>query len=386
MDFSLTQDQEALKESVRDFLRKESTSEKVRAVAFGESGFDRSLWESAVGLGWTSLVVPEEFGGIGLGWVEAAIVAEQIGMHLFPSPYYSSMFATAAILAAGDDEQKKVNLSRVLEGAIATVALWEDRSFHASSINMKVRRSNGGFVLDGTKLFVTDGEVADLVVVAAAAGDAVPASDDPSGRVALFVVESPNPGLSVESLPVVDKTRRMSALKFDGVEVPESAYLNAVAPSSLGPLQARPVDVMRDRACLYIAGEQTGIAARCLEMSLEYAKQRNQFGKPIGSYQAVSHKLADMFVWVEHARSLLYHAAWCADHDPAMAPTAAWEAKVIATQAAERATADGIQIHGGIGFTWEHDLHMYFKRARANSVLVDENRLLLDVLSKHRHG
>lgn len=369
MNFSLTPEQQALRSAVRDFLTSECGSDVVRRLFASEDGFDPELWAKVARQGWTGLIIPERYGGVGLGWVECALVAEETGRALFPGPYLSCLLASAALLEGGTEEQKSAYLPRIAEGSLlATVALFEGRDPDLASIRMKARPSNGGYAIDGTKLFVTDGAVADLLVVAVEESDGL----------GFLAVEADRPGISREELPVVDRTRRQAAITFREVEVPSSAGLSA-GPAGL-------VERVRDRAVLFAAGELTGVARRCLEMSAEHAKTRQQFGRAIGVYQAVSHKIADMFLAAEHATSLLYYAAWAADHDPGAASVAAWEAKGWASQAASRAAADGIQVHGGMGFTWEHDLHLYFKRAKANEVLFSDIRHLRDLISRHRHA
>lgn len=373
MDFAFTSDQQALRESVRDFLQAECTSSRVRTFFESEDGTDPALWEKVVGLGWPGLTLPEKFGGIGLGWVEASLLGEEMGRFLFPSPYMSTLLVATAIQLGGTDEQKERFLPKFAAGSLTgALALFEGRSMHPEDIRIKARPSEGNVVLDGKKLFVADGHVANLLLVAVQ-GDEGPG---------FVIVESSAPGVKIEPLPVVDMTRRQSAISFSEVEVPRSLQL---------PGRAYLFDRIRDRMLLFLAAENSGIARRVFEMSVEYAKTRQQFGKPIGIFQGVSHKLADMYMSVEHATSLVYYAAWVADQaDQAdlasqsqhEAGVAAWRASLWCAGAARRASADGIQIHGGIGFTWEHDLHMYFKRARANQFICSEPSIVTDLLAQ----
>jgi len=361
MDFALTQDQETLRSSVRDFLQKECASTVVRRACDSDQPYDVELWRKAADLGWPGLCIPEEYGGVGLGWTETALLAEEMGRALFPGPYLSTLLSATAILAGGNEETKQRYLPKLADGSfIGAVALFEGRGDRPEDIRLKARPSDDGYVLDGVKLFVTDGTAADVIVVAAAGENSLQ----------YFVVDSTDRGVSTEALPVVDRTRRQAAISFAEVQVPSSNMLDG-----------QIFEFLRDRAALFIAAEQTGIARRCMEMSVEYAKTRQQFGKPIGVYQAVSHKLADMYMLVEHATSLVLFAAWAADEDNQTCSLAAWRAKVWASRAAKAATGDGIQIHGGIGFTWEHDLHLYFKRAKANEVLISDSLALKELIA-----
>lgn len=372
MDFAFTADQQALRESVRDFLHAECTSSRIRTFYDSKEGTDTDLWEKVVGLGWPGLTLPEKFGGIGLGWVEACLLGEEMGRFLFPGPYLSTLAVATAIQLGGTDEQKERYLPRFAEGSsTGAIAFFEGRSTHPEDIRIKARPSEAQIVVDGKKLFVADAHVADLLLVA------VQGEHGPG----FVVVDSSSAGVDAEQLPVVDRTRRQCAVTFSEVQVPKSEQL----PSN-------PVlfDRIRDRMLLFLAAEGSGIARRVFEMSVEYAKTRQQFGKPIGIFQGVSHKLADMYMSVEHATSLVYYAAWAADQsDPddlnsqshLDAGLAAWRASAWCSRAARQATADGIQVHGGIGFTWEHDLHMFFKRARADQFVCSEPTVVNDLIA-----
>lgn len=372
MDFAFTADQQALRDSVRDFLQAECTSSRIRTFFDSEEGTDASLWEKVVGLGWPGLTLPEKFGGIGLGWVEACLLGEEMGRFLFPGPYLSTLAVATAIQLGGTDDQKERYLARFADGSITgSVALFEGRSTHPEDIRMKPRPSDRGVVLDGKKLFVADGHVADVLLVAVQ-GDGGPG---------FVLVDRASSGVEVEQLPVVDRTRRQCAVGFSEVQV---------AASDVLPNSSQLFDRVRDRILLFLAAESSGVARRAFEMSVEYAKTRQQFGKPIGIFQGVSHKLADMYMSVEHATSLVYYAAWVADQsdaddlgsqDQLDAGLAAWRASHWCSRAARQATADGIQIHGGIGFTWEHDLHMFFKRARADQFVWSEPTAITDLIA-----
>jgi len=329
VDFSLTPDQEALRSSIRDFLKAECTSEVVRRAADSD-GFDRGLWTKVSALGWPGLIISETFGGIGSGWVEACLLAEELGRFLFPGPLTMSFVATAILLDKGTEEQKRLLLPEVAEGrSILTFAFPASTSVDDGS--------------SSAEWIVPFGEAADRVVLL----------DGSENAVVLTPAE-----LQMFPLPVVDRTRPLAAV--------------SVGQFSKGV----DMGIGLNRAALLLAAESAGIVRKCLEMCVEYTKTRQQFGKPIGSYQAVSHKVADMFLAAEHAVSLFYFAAWLADTDPTKAPAAAWRAKLWSDRAACTSALDAIQVHGGIGFTWEHDLHLYLKRAKSNEVLASTPREL----------
>lgn len=368
MDFALTSDQEALRSSVREFLESEGSLAIARKV-YGGAEPDSGLWKKAAEMGWTGLVVPEALGGAGLGWLEAALVAEQNGRFLFPGPFISTQVAVAALTFAGRTDW----IAKIADGSVVpAIAIYEGRSMHRKDVNIKARAASDGFVIDGTKLFVGDGVIADIFLTAVRLEDGW----------GIAIVPKSAQGTEVSGLPVIDKTRPQASVTFREVSIPEEDMIR----DERGLI----IDRLRDRACILIAAEQAGVSRKCLELSTEYAKTRIQFDKPIGTYQAVSHKLSDMFLATEHATSLSYFAAWSADQctgDPDLtgpahtgAAVAAWRAKLWASQAATRASADAIQVHGGIGFTWEHDLHMYFKRAHSNEILFDEPGQLLDLV------
>lgn len=334
MDFDLTSDQVALSSSVRDFLTKEYPREVMRRIADSDVGFDRDLWQKVGGLGWAGLIIPEAYGGAGLGWFEASLLFEQTGRSLFIAPLLPAFLCAAALMHAGTDEQKQRFLPSIAEGSIIAVLAWEE-------------------------LFVVDGCIADQLYVV---------RDDH-----MVIVEAKDS--QVERLQVVDPTRRQAKVKVGH----PAADDNVLRGDGL-------LHRVRDIACLLIAAEQSGITRAVMEMSIDYAKTRRQFDKPIGAYQAVSHKIVDMYTGAEHATSLVYHAAWAADHSPQEAGLSAGRARAWADQAACDATASAIQVHGGIGFTWEHDLHLYYKRARSNRVLLSEPGPLWQRISRSAHG
>jgi alkylation response protein AidB-like acyl-CoA dehydrogenase len=364
MDFGFSQEQELLRQTARSFLEKECPSGFVRRMMDDPAGTTDEFWRRLAELGWLGLIYPEAYGGVGLGLVDLAVVLEEMGRAVMPGPYFSTvLLGGLALLHAGSEAQRRAWLPRIAAGeARATLALLEEEPrWDAAGITLAARPGKaGGFVLSGTKLFVPDGHTADLLIVAART--ARPAKADPDHGVSLFLVPREAPGVAAAALPTMDQTRKLAEVTFRRVGVGPEAVL--------GPLhQAWPV-VQRilDRAAVALSAEMCGGAQRVLEMCTEYAKVRVAFGRPIGAYQAIKHRCADMLVSVENAKSITYYAAWAADQDAPDAPLAASMAKAFVSDAYRKVAGDGIQVHGGIGFTWEHDLHLYFKRAKGSEV------------------
>ena len=340
MDFALSAEQAELKRSARRFLEERCASKLVRAAAEGERGWDPMAWDGARALGWPALV--------SAGWVELAVVAEEAGRVLACLPLFSTVFLGAnALQAAGAG----ADLLRRVEEGEATAALVAGEGVTAR------READGSFVLSGETAHVIDGHTADLLVVVA--HDAGAAS--PGAGPSLFVVEGVAAGTTRRRTPTLDATRSQAAVTLRDVRVPASALVG----------DAQAVQVALDRAAIALAAESLGGAERCLEMAVDYAKTRVQFDRPIGSFQAIKHRLADMLVAVETARSAAYWAASvAASGDPAELPTAAALARSYCTEAFFRCAAECLQVHGGIGFTWEHDAHLYLRRARSSLTLL----------------
>ncbi len=344
MRFAFSEDQEELRRGARRFLATSSSSERVRAAMATERGWDDDVWKRiATELGWTALAISEAHGGMGFGWVEIAAVMEEAGRALLCAPLLSSVcLASSAIEIGGSDEMKRALLPSLADGsATATLVMSDD---------VRVRTDGDALVVDGEARHVLDGHTATWLLVAARAGD-----DD-----AIAVVSGDALGVSRRATPTMDATRRQATIRFDG------ARANPLGASSVSK---HAIAVAMDRARVALAAEQVGAAERCLEMAVDYAKTRQQFGRAIGSFQAIKHKLADVFVRVESARSAAYYAAWVAAHRPDELPAAAAMAKAYCSEAFFHAASESIQVHGGIGFTWEHDAHLYFKRARASEAM-----------------
>ena len=347
MYFDLNDEQAAIKETARDFLKARFKPERVRQLAEGDSTFDESDWKEMAELGWTGLALPEEWGGQGLGIVDLAVVMEEMGYALAPSPLFSNTIVGLALAIRGTDDQKERYLRPLAEGQLrGTPALFDTDSTGAiGDFRMEAKSNGDGVVLDGEKTLVMDADSADVFLVATSDGRR-------------HAVKSDADGVTVSPQPSLDPTRRLSNVRFEGVSV--------AAEDTLDGAQADFLPVF-DRGCVALAAEQTGIAQRTMDMAVDYAKDRQQFGRPIGSYQAVSHRCAQMLLETENARSAALYAAWTADAEPESLPLAASMAKAYASDAGWRVADAAIQVHGGIGFTWEHDLHFFLKRARANA-------------------
>jgi alkylation response protein AidB-like acyl-CoA dehydrogenase len=359
MRFALSAEQAELRRAARGYLATHWPSAQVRAVVDDASQEDPSAWRRvAAELGWASILVPEAHGGAGLGWVEATVIAEETGRALASVPFFSSVcLATNALLAAGDEAQRAAYLPRIASGDVrATLAFGDSSHVDPWAIATVAREQGDGFVLSGTKRNVVDGAAADVLLVTARA----PGTTGEKG-VALFAVHARSPGVHVERTPALDATRPLALVTLKDVHVGRAARMG----------DAAAVRRTLDRAAIALASEALGGAERCLEMATDYAKTRVQFDRPIGSFQAIKHRLADLFTAVETARSAARYAAGVADSgDDAELAVAAALAKSYCTETFFRCAAENIQIHGGIGFTWEHDAHLFLKRARGSLVLL----------------
>jgi alkylation response protein AidB-like acyl-CoA dehydrogenase len=351
MNFGFSEEQELLRQEVRKLLDAQAPMETVRAIAETPEGFSRDLWKQMGELGWLGLTIPESYGGAGLGMVDLVVVLEETGRSLLPSPLIANTLAAAAIRDFGSEAQRARWLPRLADGsAIGTIAVQEagDR-LDPAGVRLAGRRDGDGWRLTGEKIEVLDGGVADLFVVAFRTG----AGDD---EIALAVVERGAPGLEQRTTPSIDRTRRVARVRFEDVAVAADALL----PAPGAPAFAR----LLDRAAAVVTAETIGAAEAALRLTVDYARERVQFGSPIGRFQGVKHPLAEMHVDVESFKSLLYYAAWCLDQDDPETPRFVSMAKAYAGEAFARIGIDGVQLHGGVGFTWEYDIQMYLKRSK----------------------
>jgi alkylation response protein AidB-like acyl-CoA dehydrogenase len=354
MNFAFSDDQEELRRTVRAFLDAKSPETAVREQMDTEAGFDAAVWKQmAEQLGLQGLHIPEEYGGSGYTYVELGVVLEEMGRSLLCAPFFSTVVLAAnTLIHSGDDAAKAKYLPGIADGStIATLAFTEPSGkWDESGITLEATKAGDGYTLTGTKSFVLDGHTANLILVAArtAAG------------VSLFAVDADAAGLTRTALSTMDQTRKQAKLDFDQT------------PAELIDEDGKGWDVISqvlDLVVVGLAAEQVGGAQKVLDMAVEYAKVRVQFGRPIGSFQAIKHKCADMLLEVESAKSAAYYGIWCASELNDELPSVASLAKAYCSEAYFHASAENIQIHGGIGFTWEHPAHLYFKRAKSSELL-----------------
>jgi alkylation response protein AidB-like acyl-CoA dehydrogenase len=361
MDIGFSEEQELLRDTARKFLDAACTTKFVRERMATPEAMTPEFWLQIAEQGWLGINFSEDDGGSGLGLTDLVVLMEEMGRAVMPGPYLATaLLGGAAIREAGSAAQRQEYLPRIAAGEMrATLASTEPNArWDASGITMTAQPMRGGFTLSGSKLFVPDAHLADIVVVAARTRDGSTMEDG----VSLFLVPKEAAGLDVSLMPSIDETRKLCEVRFDNVAVPQTALLGELHEG--WPALAR----VYDGAAVALSAEMCGGAQRVLEMTVDYAKLRVAFGKPIGSYQGVKHKCADMLVEVENAKSLTYYAAWAVDEKQADAPLAVSMAKSYASDASRKVSNAGIQLHGGIGMTWEHDLHLYMKRAKASEV------------------
>jgi alkylation response protein AidB-like acyl-CoA dehydrogenase len=362
MNFAFSEEQEELRRTVRQFLESKSPSSEVRRLMDTTEGYDPAVWKQmGQELGLQGLHIPEEYGGQGFTFIELGIVLEEMGRVLLCAPYFASVvLAGNAILNAGTDAQKQALLPGIASGdTIAALAFTEPSGkWGADGITMSAKESGGAWTLDGEKMFVIDGHNADLLVVVAR-------TQGTSGTdgISFFTVRADADGITRTALSTMDQTRKQSRIEFSGVTAEPLGE-----PGKGWPALSKTLD----QAAVALSNEMVGGAQFVLDMSVEYAKVRVQFGRPIGSFQAIKHKCADMLLEVESGKSAAYYAAWAAAEDNDELPVVACLAKAYVSEAYFHSAAENIQIHGGIGFTWEHDAHLYFKRAKSSEIFLGD--------------
>jgi len=349
MNFGLTDEQQILRNVARRFVEEQAPIATVRDIMESPDAFDEKLWTAMAQLGWPGLIIGEDHGGAGLGWVDLAVLLEDTGRGLLPSPLISTSLAATAISEFGSDDQKQRYLPALAEGAsIGTIAVLEDSDLPAADgVQLAGTKDGDGYRLTGAKRFVHDAGIATLFVVAFRA----------EGDIAFAIVQRDAEGVTAESHMTMDQTKRMGDLTLDNVAVSKADVL----PAKDG---AAALARLLDLAAVAVTAESIGAMDRAVEITTEYAKDRTQFGAPIGKYQGVKHPLAEMYVDVETSKSLLYYAAWCVDEEPDALPLAAARAKAYASEAFMRIGVDGVGLHGAIGFTWEYDIQLYLKRSK----------------------
>ncbi|MEE1833031.1 acyl-CoA dehydrogenase family protein [Streptomyces sp. SP17KL33] len=379
MDFAFSEEQEELGRTVRAFLADTSPETEVRRLMETPEGFDRVLWRRmGAELGLQGLAVPEEYGGAGCGPVEMGVVMEEMGRALLCAPFLSStVLATTTLLRCADEEARKRLLPGLASGElVATLALTEDSArWDAAGVGLTARESGGSWLLTGHKTFVLDGAGADVVLTVARTEPRLEGGTDdaPDDGIGVFLVDGDAPGLTREPLPTMDPTRRQARLDY--LDVPATRLRTHGGGWDL-------VAEVLDRAAVALAAEQVGVASRALDMAVEYAKVRHQFGRPIGSFQAVKHLLADVLLEVESARAAAHYALLAAENEAPDLSAVASLAKAFCSDACLRATTENIQVHGGIGFTWEHPAHLYLKRAKTSQLLFGDPAYHRELLAR----
>jgi alkylation response protein AidB-like acyl-CoA dehydrogenase len=354
VNFAFNEEQEELRKTVRQFLEAKSSEDAVREQMDTETGFDPAVW-SQMGeqMGLQGLIVPEEFGGSGYGYIELIVVLEEMGRRLLCAPFFSTVVLAAnTLIHSGDDAAKAAHLPGIASGeTIATLAFTEENGrWDEAGITATATKDGDAWKITGTKMYVLDGHTANLLIVAART----------DAGVSLFAVEGDAAGVTRTPLATMDQTRKQAKIEL------------ADAPGTLIGTDGEgwaTLERVLDLAAVGLAAEQVGGAQFVLEMAVQYAKDRVQFGRPIGSFQAIKHKCADMLLEVESAKSAAYYAGWAASELNDELPSVASLAKAYCSEAYFHAAAENIQIHGGIGFTWEHPAHLYFKRAKSSELL-----------------
>ena len=359
MNFGFSEEQEMLRDATRRFLDNECPSSFVRKMMEDDSAHATEMWKKVAEQGWPAILIDEAHGGVGGSFLDMVVILEEMGRSLLPGPFLATaLLGTPAILVGGSDEQKSAILPGVAAGETTLSLAVAEKSgrYDAGGVALAATPKGEDFLLSGEKFFVPDAHVADQIVVVARTGQGAAAEDG----VSLFVVDAKAPGVTVTQLKTVDMTRRQCHVAFQDVAVPAGQVLGEVGAG--WPIVQRTLD----QAMAGLCAEMVGTGQQALDMAVAYAKERVQFGKPIGSFQAVKHKCVDMMVQVENARSLTYYAAWTVDENVPEARQAVPMAKAYCSDMCKTVTSEAIQVHGGIGFTWEHDMHLFYRRGLAS--------------------
>jgi acyl-CoA dehydrogenase len=369
VDFDFSDDEKQLGREARRFLGDRSSSAVVRGVLEGAEPYDKALWQGLGEMGFLGAAIPEAYGGLGAGYLSLCVIAEELGRALAPVPVSSSIYLAAEfLLAAGSHEQKAVWLPRLASGEVVGTFAFAETAGRVTprTINAQVI----GGKLTGTKVPVPDGDAADFAIVAARTG-----AGSGEGAIGLFLVDLTGPGVSRAAVSNLDPTRSQAKITFDG------------APAELlSDGGWRTISDVLDRAAVLVAFEQVGGADRALEMGRDYALERMAFGRQIGSFQAIKHMLADMYVAATLARSNAYYAAWALSTGSSELPQAAATARISATQAFQHCAKNNIQVHGGMGFTWAFDCHLFYRRANALAVGLGGQSMWEDLLIERLRG
>ena len=356
MDLDFTQEQDMLRTSARDFLTTECDKAKVRKLEEDEKGYSPEIWGKMAELGWLGLMIPDKYEGMGMGFMDLVVVLEEIGRNILPSPFFATVVLGAPpIVEAGSEEMKKDILPRVSKGeAILTLALTEpSASYRADGVELKAAAKGDSFVLNGTKLFVEHGNNASYMVVVVR----TKSGGNPENGITLFLVDAKSPGIKVEVVDTIGLDKQCE-VAFKNVSVPKK---NIIGELDKGwPIVAKTLQLATMAKC----AEMTGGMQAVLDMSVAYAKERMQYGRPIGSYQAMQHMLADMYTRVLMSKNIVYEAAWMVAEGLECADKVSI-AKAWCNEAYKKVTEDGVQVHGAIGTTRDHDMGLYYRRAKA---------------------
>jgi alkylation response protein AidB-like acyl-CoA dehydrogenase len=354
MDLGLSEEQEMLRNFARDFLEKECPEQHVRDMEEDEKGYSPELWKKMAEQGWQGLIIPDTYGGSGMGFMDLIILIEEFGRALVPGPFIPTTVAAIALLEAGSEEQKKQWLPRIASGEqIWTLAFTEPSArFDAEGVQLTAKKEGDNYVLNGTKLFVRDSHVADMMVVVARTGG--------SGEdgISLFIVDAKAPGITHTPLRTIASDKQ-TEIKFENVKVPAANLMGEEGKA--WPVFKKIANKATVIECAYLVG----LAQQDFDITVNYAKERVQFGRPIGSFQAIQHKAADMVTDVDGSRYIMYKAAWAVAEDEPDADEQVHMAKAWVSEASRRVVAHGQQIHGGIGFTKDYKIQLYFRRQKA---------------------
>jgi alkylation response protein AidB-like acyl-CoA dehydrogenase len=373
MEFAFTAEQRLLQDAARSLFAAKGTSVDLRRLMESEAGYASSVWREFGDLGWIGILAPERFGGLALGMVELAIIQEQAGFTLYPSPLLPTVgLALPAILASANEAQCAAILPSIVAGERTVSLAYTGHAGIRGQVDAILKDGRKGLRLSGEANFVPYGHAVDTLVITAQSSDGL----------SLVVLPRETPGLSAERVTYMDPTRAMARLRFDEIAIPKEVVLGALGKAN------DTLERALDLATIALAAEQVGAAEKCLTLALDHAKHRVAFGRPIGGFQAIKHLLADMVVQIESARSAAYYAACIAD-EATGASTLAEAASVAAVHCAEafyRVAADTIQIHGGMGFTWEHDAHLYFKRARCSQSMFGDAAFHCERVAQRMEG
>lgn len=369
MEFAFTEEQLMIRDTAEAFLSEVSSSEAIRRAMATEQGYEDDMWQRICGeMYWQAIHIPEAYGGMGLGYVELAAMLEQMGRYLLCSPFFSTVcLATNAILLAGNEEQKTQYLGQICEGSLtATVAYTgTNGQWDAQAVQATVKKEGDHYYLNGTLRYIPDGHTAGLLIIAAR-------TDGSEGEegISLFAVPAETAGIEREWLPTVDQTRKQAQITLSNVEVDAAALMGEEGKA--WPQLEKVIQL----ATIATAAEQMGASQQVLDLTVEYTKERVQFGRPVAGFQAVKHQAADMMLRTEVARSAVYYAACVAEEAIKGGPLAgelaeaSSVAKSYCSDGFFKNAGDAIQLHGGVGFTWEYDVHLYFKRAKSSETFL----------------